>query len=136
MIKGDILTGDNHTVAYVTPPFLPRALKEKCRTQKRFEFTFLDSYLCPGNILRSACARLKIKGGRKSWEGTLLRRQGRRGMFIHSHLIYYHAFKKWLQDEAPEKVVIIYPFENQPWEKMLCRAVEESGKKIRLNPTL
>jgi hypothetical protein len=129
----DILKADGKKVDYITPPFLAPPLKKKCLDCKDFEFTFLDSYLSTGGILRSAlaCPRTSYRGGEK-WVGTLLRRQELHEFSFQNHLAYYHAFRKWLEESAPKKAVIIYPFENQPWEKMLCRAVDESDKQIKL----
>jgi hypothetical protein len=129
----DILKAGGKKVAYITPPFLTTPLKKKCLAYKDFEFTFLDSYYSIGGILRSAlaCPRIRYHGEEK-WVGTLLRGQELHGVYFQNHLAYYHAFKKWLKEGAPKKAVIIYPFENQPWEKMLCYAVAESDKQIKL----
>ncbi len=129
----DIVTEGGNQISYITPPFLPRPLKQKCQDVRGLDFTFLDNYYTFINILRSACACLRIDyRGEEKWVGTLLRRQNLHEIFFPRHPAYYHAFKKWLKQSVGDNAVIIYPFENQPWEKMLCRAVRESGKKIRL----
>lgn len=129
----DILKEDGNSVSYLTPPFLPNKLKQKCRDFKSFDFMFLDSCYTLGNIFKSvfSCPGIRHKGEEK-WVGTLLRRQELHEGFFQNHLAYYYAFGKWLRESATEKATVIYPFENQPWEKMLCLAAAKSGKDIKL----
>ncbi len=47
------------------------------------------------------------------------------------HLLFYKAFKKICLN-ASNHVTIIYPFENQPWEKALIMATSEKANKIKL----
>ncbi|EKD45492.1 MAG: hypothetical protein ACD_69C00267G0004 [uncultured bacterium] len=54
------------------------------------------------------------------------------GSFVNS-LLLYRAFKGFF-DSLPsiEEYTIVYPFENQPWEKGLLKAAREQTKKINL----
>ena len=129
----EILTGNGFSITYITHLFLSSALKRKCLGYSEFEFTFLDHYIRLGDIFRSFFARFQIHYGRElKWLETLLQRQALCEVFLHNHLAYYFAFKRWLKESGQEKMTIIYPFENQPWEKMLCIAASESGKETRL----
>lgn len=130
----DILTGDGLNVSYITPLFLSHALKKKCQDGGEYDFTFLDRYINFGDILKCLFIRFPISyDGKQRWVETLLRRQTVNEISsIPTHLLYYLAFRRWLKATSQEKITIIYPFENQPWEKMLCMAAKESGKNIRL----
>lgn len=54
------------------------------------------------------------------WEGSYLK-----------HLLFYRSFKKMLLN-IDGNSTIIYPFENQPWEKALIMACSNWANKIRL----
>jgi len=128
-----ILTGNGLKINYITPLFLQQNLKRKCAAYGEFEFTFTDDYIRLRDILKSFFAFFSISvGGETARMKILLRRQALQELFFHNHLAYYHAYKRWLKDIGGENITIIYPFENQPSEKMLCLAARESGKNIRL----
>jgi surface carbohydrate biosynthesis protein (TIGR04326 family) len=128
-----ILAKNGIKITYITPMFLPENLKRKCLAHGGFEFTFLDSYLHLRDILKSFFAFFSVSIGKEARHlKTLIRRQALREIFFHNHIAYYHAYKSWLKKIDGESITIIYPFENQPSEKMLCLAARETGKKIRL----
>jgi surface carbohydrate biosynthesis protein (TIGR04326 family) len=128
-----ILSGKEIQPTYLAHLFLPASLKNKCLASGRFDFSFLDDYLRPGDLLTCFFAFFRINIGRESEHmKTLLRRQALREIFLHNHLTYYFAYKRWLEESNGERITIIYPFENQPSEKMLCLAAVECGKDIRL----
>jgi hypothetical protein len=128
-----ILAKNGIDVAYITPLFLPAKQKSKCLAYGGFDFTFLDSFLRPGDILKSFFAGFRIDSGKEpAHMKTLLQRQVLHEVFFHNPLAYYFALKRWLKENDREKIAIIYPFENQPWEKMLCVAAAESGRNVRL----
>lgn len=128
-----ILAKNGIEVAYITPLFLPEKLKSKCLAQGGFDFTFLDNYIHLRDILKSFSTRFRIKSGKESIHlKTLLQRQVLHEVFFQDHLAYYFAFKRWLKENDREKITIIYPFENQPSEKLLCIAAAESGRNVRL----
>ncbi len=128
-----ILAENALKITYITPMFMRENLKKKCLAHGGFEFTFLDNYLHLRDILKSFFAFFSIFIGKETGHlKTLLRRQALQEIFFHNHLAYYYAYKRWLKEIDSEKITIIYPFENQPSEKMLCLAAAESGKNVRL----
>jgi hypothetical protein len=54
------------------------------------------------------------------WNGTYIR-----------SLLIYKAFRR-IADELAQNATIIYPFENQPWERSLLLAVKKQTKNIKL----
>lgn len=67
--------------------------------------------------------------------GWLLRRQCLLERSHHASLQYrlwFYAFRRIACASSPEVEALIYPFENQPWEKMLCLAWRESAPTVRL----
>lgn len=129
----EILSRNGFNVTYITPLFSSSALKRKCLSHGEYEFIFLDSYINFGDILKSLFASFQIYcGNRQKWLKILLQRQQMHEVFFQDHLMYYFAFKRWLKESSQQKITIIYPFENQPWEKMLGIAASESDKPARL----
>jgi len=53
------------------------------------------------------------------------------GGFFIKNLLNYKAFKRFFKD-LPDGATLIYPFENQPWERGLLKASKEQPKKINL----
>lgn len=51
------------------------------------------------------------------------------GRYIETY-IDYRAARRFAQD-LPADARVIYPFENQPWEKAMVRALAEAGKNIK-----
>ncbi len=127
----DILSESGFGVTRITPPFLSVKLKRQCSPH---DFIFLDQYIGYGDIFKSLFTFLYIScNGNQKWFRTLLVRQ----MLCEissfpTYILYYSAFKNWLKETTGEDITIIYPFENQPWEKMLCLAVSEVTPKTKL----
>jgi surface carbohydrate biosynthesis protein (TIGR04326 family) len=130
----EMLTDNSIDVAYITPLLLSPILKRKCLDYGRYKFTFLDRHIRFTDILKSLFTLFRISCGTQQQPlMTLLQRQ-----FVYEissvpvNLIHYFAFKRWLQEIDQGEITIIYPFENQPWEKMLCMAAREVNKKCNL----
>ncbi|MEW6679507.1 MAG: hypothetical protein AB1297_00600, partial [bacterium] len=51
-------------------------------------------------------------------------------LFHISNLLEYYAYKNYFAKQKDKKL-FIYPFENQPWEKMVLLAIKDSGISIR-----
>jgi len=49
-----------------------------------------------------------------------------------SALLHYHAIRNMLQREKVQCKHLLYPFENQPWDKMMIMAVREAGSPCRI----
>ena len=130
----EMLADNSVDVAYVTPPFLSPTLKKKCRDYGKYSFTFLDRYIRFGDIVKCLFAFFRISCGTgQQLLMTLLRCQVVYEISSFPvNLLYYFAFKRWLKEINREKTTIIYPFENQPWEKMLCMATREVNKELTL----
>jgi len=129
-----ILTKNGLNVAYITQPFLPPALRRRCLDCGKYEFTFLDRYISFSHILKCLFTIFPISYGTKQkWLRVLLWRQMLYEISpVAGAQLYYFAFKSWLKKMNKEEITIIYPFENQPWEKMLCMAARDLNKKVKL----
>lgn len=128
-----ILTKNEVDVTYITPMFLADILKRKCLNHDGYEFIFLDNYLRLGDIFRVFFTFFHLNTKKETRQmKILLKRQSLQELFFQSHLLYYFAYKRWLEESNQEKITIIYPFENQPSEKMLCIVAKELGKNVKL----
>lgn len=129
-----ILAKNGLNVTYIAPPFLPAALKRKCLDCSKYEFTFLDQYINFGNVLKCLFMLFRIYyDSKQRWLRILLWYQAVYEISsVPQNILYYFAFKRWMKEISQHDITIIYPFENQPWEKMLCTVAREAGKNTKL----
>jgi len=130
----DILTKANYKIAYIVPPFMTKLIRKKLTNNSSYEFTSLDQYIRVSDLIKGIISVFQLSYNEKSQRlSTLLKRQV---MYEFSSLpvamLYYFALKRWLQEINHANIAIIYPFENQPWEKMLCIAATEIDRSIKL----
>ncbi len=133
-----VLNDARRRISYVTSPFMAARLKRQCLSSDRGGFVFLDRYATTGNLLRSfltspapSCPR--VVTGKFPSVRVLLQHEIARDLPVFAKtILHYLCFKDWLKDISPQGATVIYPFENQPWEKMLCLAARERGAGIRL----
>lgn len=130
----EILTSNGFGITYITTPFIAPSLKRKCLDYSKYEFAFLDNYIKLIDILKCLFIIFPISyNARQRWLRTLLWRQVAQEISVVSgHLLYYFAFKRLLKEIREKEITIIYPFENQPWDKMLCLASKEFSNDIKL----
>ena len=127
------ISDNGHNVAYIAESFLTPALRSKCLNQDEFKFIFLDDYINLWSIVRSSLSVFGISSLTGSPLKILLLREIAHDLpSFPGHILQYVAFRKCLKEIKQEGITIIYPFENQPWDKMLCLAAKESGKNIKL----
>jgi hypothetical protein len=130
------LVSDNgRNVVYITELFLPPTLKSRCLNQGEFNFVFLDQYINLWNVVRSCLFVFTISSFTCSPLKILLLREIVRefsSLSFPIEILQYVAFKGYLRGIKQREITIIYPFENQPWDKMLCLAAEESDKNVKL----
>lgn len=130
-----LIINAGHSITYVPELLLTSALKKKCLSQKEFKLIFLDQYTTPWSLIRSVLSFLSIPSLPFSPTKTLLLREVAYE-FAHcafpTNILLYTAFKAFLKEVGQERITIIYLFENQPWEKMLCLATKEANRNIKL----
>ena len=127
------MSDSGRNVVYVAQSFLTPALRSKCLNQDEFKFIFLDDYINLWSIVRSSLSIFGISSLTGSPLKTLLLREiAHEFPYFPSRALQYVAFRKCLKEIKQERMTIIYPFENQPWDKMLCLVAKESGNNIKL----
>jgi hypothetical protein len=128
-----LLSDHGFHVTYIAELFLTPALSRRCLAQGKDRFIFLDQYIDFWSMVRRSLSLFRINAYKVSPLRTLLLREIAYG-FLSSpgRTLEYFAFKRWLKNIKQERITIIYLFENQPWEKLLCLAARESGKNIKL----
>lgn len=98
-------------------------------------------YTTLGDILRSATSLFHINGLRKlpTLEGgdytllfyrELLHEWGAPGFATCQ--LSYRAMRRMVKNYGYNPKCVIYPFENQPWEKMLCMAFRDEAPGVRV----
>lgn len=129
-----ILTRRDVGVLYVSSLFLSTSLKKKCLAQDAQDFIFLDQYVTMRDVIRSVLARFRIdKDEQHQWMRTLLQRQALYEIASFPRQVLYRlAFTRWLRASDESYMTVVYPFKNQPWERMLCMAADNANKDIAL----
>jgi hypothetical protein len=105
------------------------------------ELLMTPHFITMGDIIRSTFSFFRISNRRAlpSLEGSrytslffreILHEWGRGGFATCQ--LSYRAFRRLAKHCRRRAKVLIYPFENQPWEKMLCMAFNEEAPGIRL----
>lgn len=104
-------------------------------------FVAAPRYVGLRDIGRTICAWPRIDDRRevsifRGWNCApllvreLLRGWGSTG--VYQHRFWYAAMRRAVERLGPGVKCIIYPFENQPWEKLLCLAWRECAPHVRL----
>lgn len=130
-----LMSTAGHSIVYVPELFLTPALKRKCLNQDEFKFIFLDRYVTIWSLVRSFFSFFGISSFSFSPLKILLLREIACEFAYCSfpiNILQYFAFKACLKEIGQAETTIIYPFENQPWDKMLCLAAKELNKNIKL----
>jgi len=94
-----------------------------------------------GDVVRASVNRWTIDGWRDTpplealdcrlllWR-ELLQEWG--SLEVAGYQLWYRTMKRVLRRVGHRIACIVYPFENQPWEKLLCLAVREDAPHVRL----
>ena len=133
-----LMSSNGLSVVYIAPLFVPPALKGKCLNHSGYKFIFLDHYVSLWSLVQSSFSVLSISFPSKlnstfsPLRTLLLREMAYEFSSFPGNIVEYFAFKECLKKREGRRMVIVYPFENQPWEKMLCLAAKEVGKNIKL----
>lgn len=128
-----IMSNNNLNVVFIAPLFLPAPLRSKCLNQHEFRFIFLDQYVSLWSIVQSCLSIFSIASLSNTPQKILLLREiAREFSFFPINILEYFVFKSYLEEIGQKKTTIIYPFENQPWDKMLCLAANERDENTRL----
>ncbi len=129
----ELLTAHGFHVSYIAAPFISVSLKKKCLDHNNYVFRFADQYIGFGALAKSMASIFRISSGPMHEQFSLLlwRQMISELSSFPVAVLHYQAFKEMLK-ELDENTPIVYPFENQPWEKMLCLAARELGRKTRL----
>jgi hypothetical protein len=136
----DILAKNGQTVKRMTP----LAIKTKFLWQLRpvaQDLVVTPHYLRFWDIFRDAASFFTIKylkasepiGGcdyRPLLEREMLREWGHPGFA--GYRLTYRAMRQLARECVGGVKCVIYPFENQPWEKMLCLALRDEIPQMRL----
>jgi hypothetical protein len=124
---------EGRNVVYIAQSFLTPALRRKCLNQGDFKFIFLDDYINLWSMVRSSLSIFSISSFTGSpLKNLLLREIAHEFISFPVNIVQYVAFRRCLKEIKQERATIIYPFENQPWDKMLCIAAEELDRDIKL----
>lgn len=134
----DILNASGIQVRRLTPFFIPKTSIADASSSG--EFVFLGKYLSLKDMASSTLPVFRIHIPPKLIHNpirTLLRREAIyefANARLPQFLLHYRAFKDCLSrlSQNSKEMCIIYPFENQPWEKMLCLAAKELDERIKL----
>lgn len=134
-----LLSDAGIAVRRLSPVTVPKALVTRL---KEFSVPFIVTarYLSWADILRALCVWIQVEGARSAiWQGRdiglLLRREvwRTRGQGTAGYLrLEYMAMRRVARRWAFRTGCVIYPFENQAWEKLLCLAWRQEAPGVRL----
>lgn len=124
-----LLADDGRRVSRLTPLLVPRQLWPAVRRAPG-RFVVAAAFLRFGDIIRSAAGfRVDHAGRHRIFaardHGGLLRRQRlieTAGLAFRQHRLWYRAVQRIASAAAGSGTTVLYPFENQPHEKLLCLA--------------
>jgi hypothetical protein len=127
----DVLEKGGYSVCRFSPPEVGGF--EEALERRRHYFRPLILYLTFGQVLRAFVATWRIiwpSGASVSDRpvGWLLRREWWKDRWRSSYLLhrlFFHGVGAFLGAERPS--VVVFPYENQPWEKMLIVAAQAHG---------
>lgn len=136
-----ILRARGEVVRRLAPVAAPRGLL--VRTLKQFPDLFLTAprHVRLWEIVRAAFGWLTINGlcrlsTFQGWDYApllyreVLREWGSTG--IYQYRLWYFGMRRMAEMFGPGIKCLIYPFENQPWEKLLCLAWRERAPHVTL----
>ena len=135
-----ILAGHGMPVARLTPLAVPRALWASMRASDE-RFVVVPAFARIGDVLRAACARFRIDAETVNRQflrrdhGPLLERERlveNASASFRQHLLWHAATRRIAARMTGSPVTVIYPFENQPHEKLLCLAWREAAPDATL----
>ncbi len=124
----EVFNDERIKFSYITTLSVSRKLKSLCK--KHGVNIFLDNYINLISVARAAFSTFRISKSNGEFFSykTLLNREEvyefSKSSFL-LNLLYYYAFNNLLSRFTGKQIKIIYLFENQPWEKMLCLAVKD-----------
>jgi hypothetical protein len=136
----DILAKHKEHVLRITPLVVPTRLLRRLRgCSSRVIIT--AAYLSFPDIVRALWQRFRIDDMRKvgrfeAWDVSpllfreLLREWGHPG-FAREYL-FHAAVRRLIRRHKDRIKCVVYPFENQPWEKMLCAAIRREAPGLRI----
>lgn len=136
----DLLSKNGETVRRMTSLWVEDRFVWRLRPFLQ-KFLVTQHYITIGDILKSAVSFLRISGlgSLPKLDGydytTLVRRElleeWRLARFP-AYQLCYLVFRRLAKDCGSRTKSLIYPFENQPWEKMLCLAIRDEAPWITL----
>lgn len=113
------------SVTYIVPILLNKDLKKECKKLQTPRFIFLDSFVRYWDVLLAITAIFLPKFDEQLMVNrTLIWREVLHvfsNAFFNTNVLNYYVFSNYFKSNKKLKVVI-YPYENQPYEKMICLA--------------
>ncbi|MBT7290303.1 MAG: hypothetical protein HN837_07445 [Chloroflexi bacterium] len=119
----------NTDITYVVPPSIASGIRKKILNARKERFILLDQYtgimdLIRGMLTFPAMIQLRAAAKRVPALGVLLQYEALQDIGpLFKHILAFLSAKKWF-NKVNQPITLIYVFENQPLEKMLCMAVE------------
>ena len=136
---GEVLAEDGRSVSRLTPLLVPRALWPAVRRASD-RFVAAAAFIRAGDIT-GAIGRFRIDHASRHRSfagrdhGDLLRRQRLiedAGLTYRQHRLWHWAVRRIAASAAGSHTTVMYPFENQPHEKLLCLAWREAAPDATL----
>jgi hypothetical protein len=136
----EVLSKNGETVKRLTSLSIQPEFLSKLKPFVR-DLLVSSRYITITDIVASACAFFHIAGLRKLplldgqsytalFHRELLHEWGHPSFAV-NHLTYF-SFRRVARLNRPRLKALIYPFENQPWEKMLCLGFKSEAPDVRL----
>lgn len=136
----EILTAHGECVRRLTPLQIPSALMEPLRALAP-SLIVTPRYLTVGDLVRGMCRWLWLHDFAhwsrfREWNYAALLyqeclREWGQIQFGQTRL-FYLAMRRIARRYGPRVKCLVYPFENQPWEKLLCLAWREQAPQVTL----
>ncbi len=135
-----ILTAHGLPVARLTPLAVPCALWAQVRASAE-HFVATPAFARIRDVLRLACARFRIDADAAGREfrgrdhSALLERERlveNASASFREHLLWYSTVRRIAARTRDSRLTVIYPFENQPHEKLLCLAWRQGAPDATL----
>ena len=136
----EILAQAGETVVRLTPPFFDLLHARRLAPLAK-DFIFAPAYIDMGEALSSLFGRFTIAGAdqvgplegwdlRSLLQREQLRENGESG--FSGYRLWYQTTRRIIRAHPGAFKCVIYPFENQPWEKCLCLAWKKEAPGARL----
>lgn len=135
-----ILTAHGVPVSRLTPLAAPRALWASVQASAE-EFVVTPAFARIGDALRAVRTRFRIDADAASRRflgrdhGPLLEREclvENASASFREHLVWFAAVRRIAALMRDRRMTVIYPFENQPHEKLLCLAWRQAAPEATL----